>query len=81
MCVRFDKGNWFIRVYDRTRYLVLFEAEKYDFVYNSIRYLTGVKSFITYVISHNYAKIKKWFMQSFAPRKTLIFRSVIILIK
>ena len=48
----------FIRVYDRTRYLVLFRAEKYDFIYNRIRYIIGVKSGITYAISHNYEKIK-----------------------
>ena len=47
-----------VRVYDETRYLVLFGSEKYDLIYNRIRYLVGVKSGITYVISHNYAKIK-----------------------
>ena len=40
------------------RYLVLFGSEKYDFSYNRIRYLIGVKSGITYIISHNYVKIK-----------------------
>ena len=54
----FDKIYGFIRVYDGTRYLVLFEVEKYDFIYNRITYLIGVKSGITYVISHNYAKSK-----------------------
>ena len=58
MCIRFDKIDGFIRVYDGTRYLVLFGSEKYNFIYNIIRYLIGVKSGITYVISHNYAKIK-----------------------
>ena len=32
-----------IRVYDGTTYLVLFRGEKYDFIYNRIRYLIGVK--------------------------------------
>ena len=45
-------------VYDGARYLVLFEGEKYDFIYSRIRYLIGIKTGITYVISHNYAKIK-----------------------
>ena len=31
--IRFDKIDGFIRVYDRTRYLVLFGSEKYDFIY------------------------------------------------
>ena len=56
--IRFDKIDGFIRVYNGTRYVVLFEGEKYDFIYNRIRYLMGVKSGVTYVISHNYAKIK-----------------------
>ena len=56
--IRFDKIDGFIRVLDGTRYLVLFGREKYDFVYNRIRCLIGVQSGITYVISHNYIKIK-----------------------
>ena len=40
------------------RYLVLFGSEKYDFIYNRVRYVIGVKSGITNVISDNYAKIK-----------------------
>ena len=30
-----------------SRYLVLIENEKYDFIYNTIRYLSSVKSSIT----------------------------------
>ena len=56
--IRVDKIDGFIRVYDGTRYLVLFRSEKYDFIYNTIRKPIGVKSCIIYVISHNYAKIK-----------------------
>ena len=51
--IRFDKIDRFIRVYDGTRYLVLFRSEKYHFIYNRIRYLIEVKSGKTYVISHN----------------------------
>ena len=58
MCIRFDKIDGFIRVYDGTRYLALFGTEKYDSIYNMIRYLIEVKRGITYVISKNYAKIK-----------------------
>ena len=39
LCIRFDKIDGFIRVYGRTRYLVLFGSEKYDSIYNWIRYL------------------------------------------
>ena len=45
--IRFYKIDGFIRVYDGTRYLVLFESEKYDSIYNKIRYLISVKSGIT----------------------------------
>ena len=58
LCIRSNKINGFIRVYDGTRYLVLFGAEKYDFIYNRVRYLIGVKCGITHVISHNYIEIK-----------------------
>ena len=54
----FNKIYEFVRVYDGTRYLLLFWGQKYDFIYNSIRYLIQGKSSITYVIFHYYAKIK-----------------------
>ena len=54
--------SWFIekflRVYDGTRYLVLFRPEKRDVVYNRIWYIVSQKSVITYVFFHNYARIK-----------------------
>ena len=58
MRIRFDKIDGFIRVYDRTRYLVLFGREKRDLIYNRIRYLIEIIIGISYVISHSYAKIK-----------------------
>ena len=48
----FDKINEFIRVYNETRYSVLFTPEKYDAIFDRVRYLIGVGSGITYVISH-----------------------------
>ena len=42
-----------IRVYDGTRYLVLFGTKKYGYIYNRIRYLISVESGITDIISHN----------------------------
>ena len=35
--IRFDKTDGFIKVYDGTRYLVLFGIEKYDSIYDWIR--------------------------------------------
>ena len=37
--IEFDKVDESIRVYDGTRYEILFGAEKYDSIYNRIRYL------------------------------------------
>ena len=56
--IRFDKIDGFVIVHDGTRCLVLFGNEKYDYIYNSIKYLISVKSGIAYIGSHNYAKIK-----------------------
>ena len=44
MFISFDKINGFIRVYNGTRYLVLFGDGKYDFIYKKIRFLIGLKS-------------------------------------
>ena len=43
------KIDGIIRVCNATRYLVLFSPEKYDAIYNMIRYLKSEKSGITYV--------------------------------
>ena len=56
--IRVDKIDGLIRIYDGIRYLVLFGSEKHNAIYNRIRYLTSLKSSITYVFSHYYAKIK-----------------------
>ena len=38
--IRFNKIDGFIRIYDITRYLKLFSSEKYDAIYNRIRFFT-----------------------------------------
>ena len=48
--IGFDKIDRLIRVYDGTRYLVLFGSKKYDPIYIRIRYLISVKSGITYIV-------------------------------
>ena len=47
LCIGFDKRDEFIRIYGGTRYWLLFHPEKYDAIYNRIRYLVNVKSGIT----------------------------------
>ena len=43
--------------FDGTRYLVLLSPEKYNAIYNRIRYLIEVTISILYLISHNSTKI------------------------
>ena len=45
--LHFSKINGFIRNYDWTRYLVLLGPERYDAIYNIIRYFISLKSKIT----------------------------------
>ena len=54
----FDKIDEFIRVYDGFRYLVFFGSEKYDSIYDRVRYLISTQRGITYIISYNYAIVK-----------------------
>ena len=78
--IRFDKIYGIIRVYVGTRYLVLFDSEIYDLIYYRIRNLTGVESGITYVVSHNDAKIKVASSNCLSLEKTLTLNNVIIVI-
>ena len=71
--IRFDKVDGFIRVYDRTRYLVLLGAEKCNLIYTRKRYLIAVNSGITYVITDNYAKIKVDSYDSLPQEKNINF--------
>ena len=45
--IRFNQIHGFIRIYDATRYLVLFDSEKYDAIYIRIRYLISPKSAVS----------------------------------
>ena len=69
-----------MRVYDGTRYLVLFGPETYNAIYE-IRKVIGVKSGITYLISHNIARIKINSYDFLPLEKTLTLQNVIILIE
>ena len=73
--IRFIKIFGFVIVYDVTRYLILLRGERYDFMYNMIRYLIGVKSSIAYVVSHNYAKIQVDSFDSLPLGKTLPYNT------
>ena len=56
--IRFDKIDWFIRIYDGTRYLTLFNSEIYIAINDRIRYLVSLKSGITYIFPHYFPKVK-----------------------
>ena len=60
--IRFDKVNGFMRVYNTPKYLVLFGAQKFDFIYNRIGYLIEVKSgisFFSYFYSYDPLLLEK----------------------
>ena len=69
----------FVKVYDGTRYVVLFGPEKYDTCIR-IRYLISQKSVITYNISHYHARIKIDLYDVLPLEETLPLHNVIILI-
>ena len=57
MRIRCNKIDEFIKVYDGTISLTLFGSEKFDTIYDKIIYLISLKSGITYIFSHYFAKI------------------------
>ena len=58
LLITFDKVDWYIRKYERTKYLALFcSDEKFEFFFDRIRYLIVLKSNILRVYSHEYMKI------------------------
>ena len=79
--IRFDKIDKSIRIYDASRYLTLFVSEKYDAIYNRIRYLISLKNGITDIFSHYFAKIKVDSYDSLPIEKRLTLDNVIIHIK
>ena len=76
---RFNQINGFTRICDGTRHLVLIGPEKYDAIYNRIRYLS-LKGGITDVISHYYVKIKVDYYDSLLIEKTVTLNNAKIFI-
>ena len=79
--IRFNKIDEFIRVYDGTRYLVLFGSEKYNVIYDRIGHLIRVKYCIAHIISHNYEKIEEHSYDSLPLEKAVNFLNFITLVK
>ena len=59
----------------------MYGSEKYEAIYNRIRYLISLKSGITYIFSHYFAKIKVDSYNSLPIEKLLTWHNVIIHIK
>ena len=74
--IRINKVHGFIRVYDGTRYLVLFDFEKYHDSFKRIKYLIEVKIGITYGLFHNYAMINVHSYDFLPLKKALTFHNV-----
>ena len=55
--IRYNKIDGFIKIYNKIRYLVLFD-EWCDKICDRIKYLIGKKSDITDSINHNFAIIR-----------------------
>ena len=81
MRIRFDKIDGFIKIYHGTRYVVLLGPEKYDAIYNRIRYPISLKSGITYLFPHYYVEIKVDSYDSLPIEKIVTLHNVIILSK
>ena len=54
----FVEVDGLIKGYNGTKYLVLFGPEKYNAIFNRIRYPIGITIGITYIGFHNYEKSK-----------------------
>ena len=76
--IRFFKIDRIIRIYYGTRYLTLFGSEKYEAIYNRIRYLISQKRGMTCIFSHYFTKIKVDSYDSLPIEKRLNLHNVII---
>ena len=56
--IRFAEIDAFIKIYVRIRYLVFFDGEFYDEIFDWITYLISEKSIITDSINHHFARIR-----------------------
>ena len=81
MRIRFDQIDGLVRIYDGIIYLTLFGSEKHQAIYNRIRYLISIKSGITYIFSHYFAKLKVDSYDYLPIEKILTLHNVVIHIK
>ena len=73
--IKYEKIDGFIKIYDGSRYLILFGPKRYDAIYDGTKYLISGKSGVTYSISHNFAKLRIYSYNSLPIEKTLTFNT------
>ena len=56
--IRFGKINGFLKICGGIRYLVLYDHEKINAIYDRSRYLISEKSGVKDSINHNFARIR-----------------------
>ena len=58
MHIWFNIGYGSIKIYNGIRYLISFGPERYDAIYDKIRYLISEKGGIAYSINYNFIRIR-----------------------
>ena len=80
MQIKYDQIDRFIKIYDRVRYLVLFDYGWFDKICGMIKYLISEKV-VADTINHNFGRIRIDLCNSLLIEKILTFHSATILIK
>ena len=71
----------YIEFYDGTRHLIFFGSEKYDAIYDGIRYIISLKAVSHVFFFSLLRKNQSWFLWFFTYRKILTLHNIIIPIK
>ena len=73
---RFNEIDRLIKIYDGIRYLVLFDENFYDRIYDRIKYLISKKSGITDVINCIFGRIRIGSYNSLPIEKNIDFSNI-----
>ena len=78
----FNKVDGIIKYYDGTKYLIaLFSFQKYNAIFNRMRYFLSLESDISYVVFYDYEKAKIYSDDDLPLEETLIMYNAVILIQ
>ena len=81
MCIKYNKIDGFIKIYNRIRYLVLFDSGWFDKICDRNKYLISEKNGATDSINHNLQGSEFIHVVLYLLKKILTFCNAIILIK